>query len=118
MGCFTYEDEMMTDELLNDAQLSEALASRPAPRVTEDVIKQRIRSTDYFVIPGTTVTICQITLDNGYSVRGESACVSPLNFDEAIGRAYAHKDAFQKLWPLFGFLLAEKHFRSLGTAGE
>lgn len=108
----------MTDNLMTNAELAAALEAQPAPRVTEDQIKQRIRSTDYFVIPGTTVTICQITLDNGYSVRGESACVSPLNFDEAIGRTYAHKDAFRKLWPLFGFLLAEKHFRSLGTAGE
>ena len=96
----------MTD-LMPDAELAEALESRPAPRVTEDQIKQRIRSTDYFVLPGTTVTICQITLDNGYSVRGESACVSPANFDEAIGRTYAYRDAFRKLWPLFGFLLAE-----------
>lgn len=107
----------MTDELLNDAQLSEALASRPAPRVTEDEIKQRIRSTDYFVIPGTTVTICQITLDNGYSVLGESACVSPENFDEAIGRSFAHKNAFGKLWPLFGFLLAENLYQQRDYAG-
>lgn len=101
----------MTD-LMPDAELTAALEAQPAPRVTEDQIKQRIRSTDYFVLPGTTVTICQITLDNGYSVRGESACVSPENFDEAIGRTYAYRDAFRKLWPLFGFMLAENLFRS------
>ena len=106
----------MTD-LMPDTELAAALEARPAPRVTEDQIKQRIQSTDYFVLPGTTVTICQITLDNGYSVLGESACVSPENFDEAIGRTYAHKNSFRKLWPLFGFLLAEDLHRNRGAGG-
>jgi len=105
------EQTLMTD-LMPDTELAAALEAQPAPRVTEDEIKQRIRSMDYFVMPGTTITICQLTLDNGYSVRGESACVSPANFDEAIGRTYAYKNAFRKLWPLFGFLLAENLFRS------
>lgn len=108
----------MTDNLMTNAELAAALEARPAPRVTEDQINQRITDVRYWVLEGTTTTLCQITLDNGYSVRGESACVSPANFDEAIGRTYAYKNAFRKLWPLFGFLLAEKHFRSLGTAGE
>ena len=34
--------------------------------------------------------------------------VDPANFDKAIGNRIAYDNAFNKLWPLFGFLLAEK----------
>jgi Phage protein (N4 Gp49/phage Sf6 gene 66) family len=55
------------------------------------------------------VTIGSITLDNGYSVRGESACVNPENYNQQIGEKIAYDNAFRQLWPLFGFLLAEKN---------
>lgn len=97
--------------LLSDDGLAQAIAATPAERVTEDYIRSRVARTDYMVIPSTTVTICHITLDNGYSVRGESACVNPANFRQDIGERFAHDDAFRKLWPLFGFLLAEANHR-------
>jgi hypothetical protein len=71
-------------------------------------LEERIKDVDYLVLPGTTVTICSITMVNGFSVRGESACVDPKNFDEAKGRKYAYEDAFGKLWQLEGYLLADK----------
>jgi hypothetical protein len=58
------------------------------------------------------VTICQIVLDNRFDVRGEAACVDPVNFDRAIGQSLAYQDAFKKLWPLFGFLLAECRYNA------
>jgi hypothetical protein len=44
--------------------------------VTKQRIEGRIASVDYHCL-GATVTLCNVTLDNGYSVRGESACVDP-----------------------------------------
>lgn len=95
--------------LITDAQMEEALDKSPAPRVTKDYIESRITDRD-FQRYSTTVTICQLTLDNGYSVRGESACVMPANYNKEIGERIAYDNAFNKLWPLFGFLLAEKMF--------
>lgn len=95
--------------LLTDAQRDEALAASPKPRVMKEDIEARIVKIEYLRI-GETVTVCNIVLDNGYSVRGESACVNPENYNEAIGNRYAHDSAFNKLWPLFGFLLAEENF--------
>lgn len=95
--------------MLNDDELQARLAACPAPRVIKDHIEQRIASTQFTRL-SETVTVCSITLDNGYSVRGESACVDPKNYDAAIGERIAHDDAFRKLWPLFGFLLAEYKF--------
>lgn len=79
-----------------------------APRVTPDSIKKRIVKDEYYVFPGTTVTICLITLDNGFSVTGESAAASPANFDEEIGRKIAYDKAYEKIWALEGYLLREK----------
>ena len=99
------------------AKLEAALAECPGERVTPDYIKSRIAEIEFNRWPGTMVTLCNITLDNGYSVRGESACVDPTNFDREIGETIAYEDAFKKLWPLFGFLLAEARHRR-GAAKE
>ena len=79
-----------------------------APRVTTESINSKIKGTQYYVFPGTTVTVALIELENGSSVIGESACVSPENFDEEIGRKFAYQNAFNKIWPLEGYLLKDK----------
>ncbi len=81
-------------------------------KVTPDAMRERIVREQYEFPKGTTLTICILHLDNGYTVTGESACVDPANFDEALGRKYAFEAAFDKLWPLFGFLLAEDIHRA------
>lgn len=76
--------------------------------VTNEYIESRIRDVNYHRIPDTTITICIIRMVNGYSVTGESACVSAANFDSALGKKYAYDNAMEKLWPLEGYLLAEQ----------
>ncbi len=82
-----------------------------APTVTMADIQLKIEKTIYMRIPDTTVTICMITLKNGFSVRGESACVSPENYNQAVGEKYAFENAFDKLWQLEGYLLAERLYQ-------
>ena len=67
-----------------------------------------IVSEQFHVFPGTTMTVCALTLRNGYIVIGESAAASPENFDEAIGRKIARENARNKIWALEGYLLREK----------
>jgi hypothetical protein len=93
---------------MSNEALAHAIAAKPGPRVTRESILARISTVEFHVLAGSTVTLCNITLDNGFSVRGESACVDPANFDKAIGEKIAHDNAFANLWSLFGFLLAEK----------
>ena len=52
------------------------------------------------------LTFCVLVLKNGFTVTGESACVSPENFDAQIGRDIARANAIEKMWPLMGFKLA------------
>ena len=92
-------------ELITDKKLDELLAASPAERVTKEYIESRIASTEFHRI-GETVTLCNITLDNGFSVRGESACVNPENYNQQIGEKIAYDNAFRLLWSPFGFLLA------------
>ena len=95
---------------MKDSQLEQAIASRPYDKVTKEGIEKRIKASNYMVLPDSTVTICNIVLENGFSVRGESACVDPRNFDMEIGRQLAYRDAFSKLWQLEGYLLAERRW--------
>ena len=103
--------------MLNDDELKAALEASPGERVTEEYIKSRICVVDHLTLDTSTVTICNLRLDNGYSVRGEAACVDPTNYRADIGEKIAYDDAFRKLWPLFGFLLAEKRFREPNEEG-
>ena len=79
-----------------------------APRLNPELIDAAIQSEQYHVFPGTTMTVCALTLRNGYIVVGESAAASPENFDEAIGRKIARQNARNKIWALEGYLLREK----------
>ncbi len=54
------------------------------------------------------LTFCVLVLRNGSTVTGESACVSPENFDAEIGRKIARANATQKIWPLLGYELRTK----------
>jgi hypothetical protein len=80
-------------------------AVQQAPRVTLEDIHKAISHEDYYVFPGTTVTVCCLTLTNGFNVIGESACASPENFDPDLGRKLAFERAREKVWPLEGYLL-------------
>lgn len=91
-----------------DLILEDILKDCPGERVTADYIRDRIKSVSFTRIG--TMTVCFIEVDNDYTVLGESACVDPENYRADLGEKIAYDKAFDKLWPLFGFLLAERRF--------
>lgn len=95
---------------MNDDAIEQAIQDKglTAPRVTPDRIEGLIVAEDYHVFPGTTLTVCVLTLENGFTVTGESACASPDNFDEGIGRGIARNNAREKVWLLEGYLLRQR----------
>lgn len=103
---------------MRDDEPEAAIAAQPFEKVSKVEIDRRIKSTEYHILPNSTVSICNITLDNGFSVRGESACVDPRNFNLEIGRQIAYRNAFDKLWQLMGFLLCEKRFLAEKMKGQ
>lgn len=92
-----------------------------APRITLADIEANIDSEVSFTIGAAAralnvpvsdsvnlLTICVLTLRNGFTVTGESACASPENFDAEIGHKIARQNAIQKIWPLMGYELKQR----------
>lgn len=105
----------------------ELIDSATAPRVTEDAAEANIKSATYFTaadglrgacgateLPKSKVehlellTICVLTLKNGFTVLGQSACASPENFNWEIGQRLARADAKAKIWAFMGYELRTK----------
>lgn len=76
-----------------------------APRLTPKHIDGQITDEAYYVFPGTTLTVCALTLRNGFIVTGESASASPENFDADIGRKISFDNARNKIWAFEGYAL-------------
>lgn len=95
--------EQAIEKEINDKGLN-------APRLNPALIDSAIADEDYYVFPNTTLTVCCLTLRNGFHVTGESAAASPENFDIQIGKKIARENARNKIWSLEGYLLKEKLF--------
>lgn len=95
---------------MNEKDVETAIAAKgkTAPRLTPEAIDATIVGEAYHTFPGTTLTVCALTLRNGFTVTGESATASPENFDEEIGRGIARTNARSKIWALEGYLLRER----------
>ena len=124
------------DDAALEAQIAEKASV--APRVTPADIEAAIRSEHYFTagdgsngaawleamddrtgainafdaVPAPRelhlLTFCVLVMKNGFTVTGESACASPDNFNEEIGRKVARANAVNKVWPLLGFRLRDQ----------
>ncbi|QWF19262.1 Gp49 family protein [Lysobacter capsici] len=118
----------MTDQQIEDDIQAKGLT---APRVTPDDVQAAIVGAVCFTAaegvkghwiengikagapgdkpdgPLNLLTFCVLTLSNGFTVTGESACASPENFDAEIGRKIARQNAEAKVWPLLGFRLRD-----------
>lgn len=92
------DSEMVVEQEIQEKGLT-------APRITPEAIDITIATEAYYVFPGTTLTVCCLTLLNGYQVVGESACASPENFNEELGRKIAKRNARDKIWSLEGYRL-------------
>lgn len=79
-----------------------------APRLTPEHIDKVIAKADYHVFEGSCLTVCCITLLNGFTVTGESACASPANFNKEVGEKISFNNARDKIWMLEGYLLKER----------
>ncbi len=97
---------MSRDEAATEAEIQ--AKGLNAPRLTPAHIDAQILAEQFYVFPGTTLTVCALTLRNGFHVVGESAAASPANFDAEIGRKIARDNARGKIWALEGYLLRSR----------
>ncbi|MCJ8601035.1 Gp49 family protein [Klebsiella pneumoniae] len=116
-------------EALEEDVIAASETATSAPRIKPSGIDEVITRVDYIngkeavmaqplrsweneneLAPLSLLTLCVITLKNGYTVTGMSACASPENFDAAIGREIAYNKAREQIWPLEGYLLRQRLF--------
>jgi hypothetical protein len=80
-------------------------------KLTLQDIESKIKDKKFTILEDGKTTICNIYLENGFTVRGESACVDVSNFNKEIGEEIAFKNAKEKIWLLEGYLLQEKLYQ-------
>lgn len=95
---------------MNEAEIEQQIVEKglTGPRITPEFIDALIVAEQYHVFKDTSVTVCCLTLANGFCVVGHSACASRQNFDEEIGRKIAQAEARDKIWELEGYRLRQK----------
>lgn len=106
---------------MNDKDIETEIQAKglTAPRVTGADIESKIVAEYSFTAAQATshapqvdalsrLTFVVLALRNGFTVTGESACVSAANFDAALGRKIARQNAINKISALEGYLLAER----------
>lgn len=80
-------------------------------KLTVEDIESKIKDKKFTVLEDGKTTICNIYLENGFTVRGESSCVDPCNFNKQIGEEISFENAKDKIWVLEGYLLQEKLYQ-------
>lgn len=81
-------------------------------RLTEQDIVGKVKNVTFTVMPSGKAVICEITLENGFTVRGESAVVDPKNFVLEIGQKISFSHAIDKVWEVEGYLMQQKKYES------
>lgn len=89
-----------------------------APKVTIEDVNAEIVDETYTVLPSGRVTVCELTLRNGFTVRGESAVVFIENNVPETGRQVARTNAVNQIWQLLGFRLREQHAACQSASSE
>lgn len=79
--------------------------------VTIESIKAKIIAEEYLISTSLKSTICVLTLENGFEVRGESGLVDPSMYDQVIAHRIAKERAMNNIWVLEGYLLQENLFQ-------
>lgn len=102
-----YREESKT--MSSDIEMEKKIQAKGlnAPRLNPQIIENKIKSKQFHVFEGSQLTVCCLTLLNGFTVTGESACASPENFDKEIGEEISFKNAKDKIWALEGYLLKQ-----------
>jgi hypothetical protein len=72
-------------------------------RVTFEEVSASIVETKY--IRAGKITVCHLTLKDGYEVIGTAGVVNPANFDMNTGQGIAYNKALDKVWQHLGSIL-------------
>lgn len=81
-------------------------------KLTLEDIESKIVGKTFTKLPSGKVLVCELMLENGFSVRGEAAVVSVENYVQEIGEKISYDNAVNKIWMVEGYLLQQKLFEN------
>lgn len=87
-----------------------------APRLTPEYIDSLVVGATYTKLPSDKVLVCELTLRNKYTVRGESAVVSIANYRQEVGERVSKERAYAKIWELEGYILQQRLYEQAQTS--
>ncbi|HEC41832.1 hypothetical protein LCGC14_1347960 [marine sediment metagenome] len=76
----------------------------PGNTVTVKDVEGCITAENY-IKSGKKMTVCHLTLQDGFEVIGVAGCVDPDNYDIVIGNKIAREKALDKVWQHLGSIL-------------
>jgi hypothetical protein len=102
--------------MTTEAQLEQEIQAKGlnAPRLSPQDIDRVIdqSKTTYTTMPSGRTMICELTLVNGFTVRGEASAVSKENFDVEIGKKVSYANARDQIWQLESYLLKQRLYEA------
>ena len=85
---------MSTEQEIENSIVEKGLT---APRLTPEHIDSVIAGKTFTVLPSGKCMVCELTLANGYTLRGEASTVSKENFNQEIGEKISFENARRKI---------------------
>lgn len=79
---------------------------------TKEELKSFIVDEKYIRIPGSAITVCALTVKNGFTFIGYSRSADPLKFDKKIGEDCSYEKAFEKVRECYAFLSKEIEYKN------
>lgn len=79
--------------------------------ITPEMVDDEITKTDFYTFPGSSHTICIITLKNGFTVTGETAAISGASFNKKRAQRIARRRANLKVVQLIAYQLKTDAYR-------
>lgn len=78
-------------------------------KITKEYIESRINNVSYHCVTDTK-TLCIITLDNGFTVTGESDVAYKRDYNLEIGQKVSFEKALNKVWDFIAFMVKQYKF--------
>lgn len=82
------------------------------PYINDEIVDGMIREKHFWLVPGTSTTICAIVLKNGYTVFDSAACIDSRNYQKEIAERLAFSKARDKVFRLAAFAYCDEHAKS------
>lgn len=79
-------------------------------KLTPEYIKSLVTHMEYQRFG--TLTICLLTLKNGYKVTGQDTCLNEMSFDAETGKKLARYNALDKVWELERYLETQRIYEA------